>query len=77
MKKLLLIPILMRTFEASSLAGWFSNDHEQALQQQLQHEQKKSSVLTGIVFVLGAGSIVTLVVGTIIGSKTRRDSHEN
>ena len=76
MKKLFLIPLLMLTFEASSLAGWFFQGDQQ-LKEQLQHERQQNGRLTGIIFVLGVGCVVNLVIGTMIGSKTRRASDEN
>jgi len=79
MMKFLLIPILMLTFEASALAGWFSHDNqrEHQLEQQLHQEQHYNNDLTVIIVVLGVGCVVTFIAGTIAGSKTRRESNEN
>jgi len=80
MKIFLIFIFMMLTFEASSSASiWsFSEDHqhEQQLEQLVQQEQQHSGNLTGIIVVLSVGCIITLVVGTMIGSKTRRASNE-
>jgi high-affinity Fe2+/Pb2+ permease len=87
MKKLILPALLMLTFEASSIAGWFTRDdhqNENLLQQQILQEQQReqqlqqhNTTLTAIVVVLGVGCIITFVAGTMIGSKTRRAANEN
>ena len=76
----LLIPLLVLTFQASCLAGWFSHDdhqHEKQLEQQLQQEAHHNSSLTTVIVVLSIGCVVTFVVGTMVGSRTRRQSNEN
>jgi len=87
MKKILLITLLMVTFEASSQAGWFShsdNQHEQQLAEQLQQEKQRedqlqhlNNHLTVIMVVLSTGCAVTFITGIMIGSKTRRASNDN
>ena len=79
MKIFLIILFMMLTFEASSHAGWFISDdheHEQHLEQQIQQVQHTNDNQAGVIVILGIGCIITLVVGTMIGSKTRRASND-
>ena len=46
------------------------------LEQQVQQERQHSNNQGGVIIVLGVGCIITLVFGTMIGSKTRRASHD-
>ena len=77
MKKFIL-PMLMLAIATSAQASWFNHDQEQQeinrLHDQVQQEQHHSSALGGIIVVLGIGCVITLVVGTAIGSKCRRKS---
>lgn len=80
MKKFILILIAVLSLDASSHAGWFDSQpsqHEQQLQQQLQQEQHQNSECCILIIALGVGCIATLIVGTMIGSRTRRKAHEN
>jgi len=54
-------------------AGWFNN-HEQQLQQELNHERQTNGGLEIIIIVLGVGCVVAFVTGTITGSKTRKEA---
>jgi len=75
MTKLVLITILMLTLTSCSRAGWFFNTDNE-LKQQLQHEQQKNRELLYVSFALGIGCIGSFLAGTMIGSKTRRESNE-
>ena len=74
MKQFILIPLLTLAFEASSMAGWFFSDDQQA---QFRQERANNNILTGLVCILGVGSVGAMVAGTMIGSKTRRASDRN
>lgn len=59
-----------------SNAGWFGNNDDQQkinnLETQLQQQQRTNVGLEIVIMVLGAGVLVALISGTIIGSRTRR-----
>jgi lysylphosphatidylglycerol synthetase-like protein (DUF2156 family) len=80
MLKFILIPLLVLTFAASSMAGWFTHEedhrHEQQLQYELNQERQQNGNLGAGIVVLGVGCVLTLVIGTMIGSRTRRASND-
>lgn len=74
MKQFIILVFAVLFLSLSSHAGWFGNDGQQA---QLRQARQDNNLLTGIVCVLGIGCVVTLVAGTMIGSKTRREAQKN
>jgi len=83
MRKILLLPLILMTFMSSPTdAWWWSDDDDQQqaevsrLQYQVDQEQQSKDTWQIIAFVLGVGSVVTLVAGAAIGSHARQAAKE-
>ena len=80
MKKLLILALAVLTLGVSTLqASWFHDDSGESekqrrleVQEQLANQQQQTNQWEGVAFVLGLGCMLTLIVGTIIGSRARR-----
>ena len=90
MKKQIIIAVAVLALCAgtkTAQASWFDNGEKERriqVEQQLQFQQKAANQWQGIAFVLGIGTIatVTLILGSVIGSRARRaarkeDGHEH
>ena len=77
--RIILILSIVFTFlvgTPKSNAFWFFNNHqhEQELQQQLDHAQHTNGGLELVILFLTVGCVVALFTGTAIGSKTKREA---
>lgn len=82
MKKYIIVALAVLTLGVSTgKANWFHDDSEKQrrieIQQQLVQQQHETGNWQGIAFILGLGSMLTLITGTIIGSRARRHAKEN
>ena len=83
MRKILLLPVIFSILCTSTVnAWWWSDDDDQQqaevsrLQYQVDQEQQSKDTWQIIAFVLGVGSVVTLVAGAAIGSHARQAAKE-
>ena len=75
-RTLVLITTVILLAVTPAPAGWFDDEEKQRLaeaQQQLDQERQRSGGLEIIVGVLALGAVTLLIIGTALGSKTRRD----
>ena len=79
--KRIIIALSVLTLGVSTLkASWLHDDAEKQriieLQRQFDEQKHASGSWEGVAFVLGLGCMVTLITGTIIGSRARRHAKE-
>lgn len=78
MKKRLALIILMTLQTATLRAGWFSPDEETIeLRKELTQQQQATGDWKTIAGALAIAAILTFVIGTMLGSKTRREHETN
>jgi len=81
MKKFIIIMALavLTLGVSTGKANWFHDDSEKErrieIQQQLVHQQHQTDQWQGVAFILGLGTMLTLITGTIIGSRARRHAN--
>lgn len=72
--------LCLMTFNSN--AGWFDSgeqkekERREHAEQQLAQEQEKDNGMGFVIIFLAAGSVAALGIGAAVGSKTRRDAHE-
>lgn len=76
MKKQIILALAGLTLGTSTLkASWFHDDSEKErriqVEQQLTLQRRDTGNWQGVAFVLGIGSVMALIGGTIIGSRAR------
>ena len=80
MKKIIILALAVLTLGVSTTlkASWFHDDSENEklrrieVQHALEGQKKQTDQWQGVAFALGIGCVLTLLTGTIIGSRTRR-----
>lgn len=82
MKRIILITLLAVAFNATvpEANAWFGNgerDRRIAAEQKLIQQEHITRSFEALAFVFGIGCVVTLVAGTIIGSRARRHAERD
>jgi hypothetical protein len=79
MKKMILLLILA----ANAHGGWFDQGEKAererriAAEQQLQQQRQTNGGLAILAGIMGIGAVTLFIIGTALGSKTRRDANKS
>jgi len=80
--KNIILALAVLTLGVSNLeASWLHDDSERErrleIQKQLTQQQQETNQWQGVAFVFGIGCMLTLIAGTIIGSRARRHAKDH